>query len=127
MITVREIDHVVYRVHDVERTLGWYCGELGLEGVRVEEWRRGDAPFPSVRVNAGSIIDLIPGDPNDANVDHICFVVDPEALAEIAAPRFTVVEGPVPRFGARGMATSMYVRDPDGNLVELRAYPAASA
>jgi catechol 2,3-dioxygenase-like lactoylglutathione lyase family enzyme len=127
MITVREIDHVVYRVHDVERTLAWYCGELGLEGVRVDEWRRGEAPFPSVRVNPGSIIDLIPGDPNDANVDHICFVVDADALAEITAPRFTVVEGPVARFGARGMATSMYVRDPDGNLVELRAYPAASA
>lgn len=41
----------------------------------------------------------------------------------VAAGTFTVLDGPAPRFGARGTATSLYVRDPDGNTVELRWYP----
>ncbi|GLY05351.1 hypothetical protein Acsp01_57300 [Actinoplanes sp. NBRC 101535] len=41
----------------------------------------------------------------------------------IDAGGFDVVEGPVPRFGARGTGTSIYVSDPDGNTVELRWYP----
>ena len=43
----------------------------------------------------------------------------------VSSGRFTVVDGPDQRFGARGMATSVYVTDPDGTVVELRAYPSA--
>jgi len=59
----------------------------------------------------------------DRNVDHVCLVVSPVDLGAVASSgRFDVVEGPAPRWGARGMATSRYVRDPDGNVVELRHY-----
>eukprot|EP01041_Mallomonas_annulata_P019323 gene19322-biopygen12402 len=49
---VLELDHVVFRVADMERSVQWYRDLLGLEVVRLEEWRRGEAPFVSVRVTA---------------------------------------------------------------------------
>ncbi len=120
---VTGLDHIVLVCSDVERTLAWYCDLLGLDPVRVDEWRRGDVPFPSVRVDAGTIIDLIAGEPVDGRLDHFCLVVDPTDLDEIAASgEFAVVDGPARRFGARGDGTSLYVRDPDGTVVELRHY-----
>lgn len=123
-MNVHEIDHIVLTVSDVERSLRWYTELLGLDGERVEEWRAGDAPFPSVRIGPTCIIDLFAGDRSGTNLDHVCFLVD-EADVEAAAAddRFDVLEGPVPRWGARGMGSSVYVSDPDGNTVELRCYP----
>jgi len=117
-------DHLVLNVTDVERSLAWYCGELGLVPERVDEWQRGEVLFPSVRIDAHTLIDLLAVDRTGANVDHICLVVEPTDLAELAASgRFDVVDGPTDGlFGAQGFATSLYVRDPDGNVVELRAY-----
>ena len=125
MIRVQAFDHLVLVVADVERSLAWYTGVLGLEGERVDRWRAGQAPFPSVRIDATSIVDLVAGERADRNVDHFCLVVAPGTdLAALAGSgTFEVVEGPTgPRFGARGDAVSLYVRDPDGNVVELRAY-----
>jgi catechol 2,3-dioxygenase-like lactoylglutathione lyase family enzyme len=124
-VRVEGFDHLVLVCADVERSLAWYLDELGLEPVRVEEWRRGEVFFPSVRVSAGTIIDLIPGTVSGRNVDHLCLVVDRASVDHVATSgRFHVVDGPDERFGARGMATSVYVTDPDGTTVELRAYPA---
>ncbi|MBM9617514.1 VOC family protein [Streptomyces zhihengii] len=121
---VKDFDHVVLNVEDVERSLAFYCGPLGLEPVRVEEWRAGKVPFPSVRISPTAIIDLFRRPRGTSNVDHICLVVDPLDWQEVIdSGRFTVLEGPVGRFGARGDATSVYVEDPDGNTVELRWYP----
>jgi catechol 2,3-dioxygenase-like lactoylglutathione lyase family enzyme len=120
---VSAFDHLVLKCESVERTLEWYLDELGLEAVRVEQWRAGEVPFPSVRVDEGTIIDLVEGEPGPDRLDHLCLVVEPTDLAALAASgRFDVLEGPVPRFGARGMGTSLYVRDPDGLVVELRHY-----
>ena len=127
-VRVTGLDHVVLRVQDVERSLAFYQGVLGLQGVRVEQWRRGETFFPSVRVNDDVIIDLLaaPADHSGAeNVDHLCLVVEPiDWDAVVAAGTFDVVDGPDTRFGAHGDGQSLYVRDPDGNIVELRYYPA---
>ena len=123
-LRVKEFDHLVLNVQDVERALEFYCGPLGLEPVRVDEWRAGEVPFPSVRVTPTTIIDLLDRPRSESNVDHICLVVEPLDWHEvIASGTFTVLEGPVGRFGARGNAESVYVQDPDGNTVELRWYP----
>lgn len=123
-IEVVGMDHIVLRCANVEATLAWYTGVLGLAPLRVEEWRRGDAPFPSVRVTPGTIIDLFAGDPTGERLDHVCLEVAITDLAELPAihPDLDVVQGPVPRWGARGVGTSLYVRDPDGLVVELRHY-----
>ena len=117
------MDHIVLVVSDVERSVAWYRDHLQLDVLRFEEWRAGNAPFPSVRVNEGTIIDIIAGVRAERNVDHFCLVVEPTDLAElVASGRFEVLEGPVTRWGARGDGTSVYVTDPDGNVIELRHY-----
>ncbi|HLM19523.1 MAG TPA: VOC family protein [Acidimicrobiia bacterium] len=120
---VTGLDHVVLNVGDVERSLAFYCGELGLAPERADEWRRGEVLFPSVRVDAHTIIDLLAVARTGENADHLCLVVEPVDLEVVkASGRFEVVDGPATRFGARGNGTSLYVKDPDGNTVELRHY-----
>jgi catechol 2,3-dioxygenase-like lactoylglutathione lyase family enzyme len=119
------LDHIVLNCADVEQSLAWYCDELGLTPERVDEWRRGDTFFPSVRINDHTIIDLFPAERSGTNMDHVCLVIEPTDLGALAASgRFDVMgDGPVDGlFGAQGLATSLYVRDPDGNTVELRCY-----
>ena len=111
-------------VADVERSLAFYVDQLGLTPMRVDEWRRGEIFFPSVRVDPTTIIDLLAGEPTGENMNHFCLVIEPTDLDALKADgRFEVVDGPDTRFGAQGNATSLYVRDPDGNTVELRHYP----
>lgn len=129
-IRVQGIDHVVLRVRDLERSLGFYAGLLGCR-----EERRIDA-LGLVQLRAGAaLIDLVPADgplgraggaPAGAegrNVDHVALSIDPfdeaELRAELAA--HGVEAGEVgDRYGANGTGPSMYVRDPDGNVVELK-------
>jgi catechol 2,3-dioxygenase-like lactoylglutathione lyase family enzyme len=121
--TVTGLDHIVLTCTDIEKTLAWYLDELDLSGVRVEEWRRGEAPFPSLRVDEGTIIDLMPGTTEQGRLDHFCLVVAPTDLTAVRdSGRFDVVSGPARRYGARGDGTSLYIRDPDGTTIELRHY-----
>ena len=124
-IQVRALDHLVLAVDDVERSVAWYVDVLGLAPLRLEEWRRGEVFFPSIRIDEGTIIDLVAatGVAGRGNLDHFCLVVDEVDVDAVrASGELVVVEGPVRRWGARGDATSLYVRDPDGNVVELRWY-----
>lgn len=122
--TAFALDHIVLVVEDVERAMAWYQRHAGLAGERVDEWRAGQVPFPSLRVDEGTVIDLVPGlEGGHGHLDHVCFVVSVDDLEALrAVPELTIVdEGK--RFGARGVADSIYVRDPDDLLVEFRAYP----
>ena len=123
MSAAHGLDHLVLVVGDVERTLDWYGRHAGLAGERVDEWRRGEVFFPSLRIDAATLIDVLPGlgDPAErGHLDHICFVVDRDHLDRLAGELEVVDQGR--RWGARGEADSIYVRDPDGLLVEFRAY-----
>jgi catechol 2,3-dioxygenase-like lactoylglutathione lyase family enzyme len=120
---VHELDHIVLNVSDIARAVAWYSDMLGLAPERLDEWRRGDVPFPSVRINDRCVIDLLATERSGENMNHLCVVVDRGDVDAIASDsRFDLVGGPVQRWGARGDGTSVYVRDPDGNLVELRSY-----
>ena len=77
------IDHVVFNVTDPERSLAWWGDLLGLEPVRLEEWRRGEAPFVSVRISADTIIDLFQLERSGENVDHIAVTVEGADLTEL--------------------------------------------
>ncbi|MDQ6782135.1 MAG: VOC family virulence protein [Actinomycetota bacterium] len=127
-MAVVDLDHVVLVTADVEASLGWWSGLLGLPCVRAEEWRAGRAPFPSVRINDGTIIDLLAGEGIGANMDHLCVVITGTDIDRLATSGlFEVLGGPAPRLGARGEGRSLYVRAPEGTKVELRAYPSLVA
>ena len=133
VLHIREIDHVVLRVVDLERMLAFYCEALGCT---VE--RRQDA-IGLVQLRAGrSLIDLVPVDGKlgraggaapgreGRNLDHLCLRVDPFDAAAIAAfLKAKGIEcGPVEsRYGAQGEGPSIYVSDPEGNVVELKGPP----
>ena len=117
------LDHIVLNTTDAERSLRWYREVLGLEGERVDEWRRGEAPFPSVRIDDSTIIDLFQKVRGSENLDHFCLVMPADDWQQMVdAGTIPVERGPAKVFGARGMGTSIYTRDPDGNTVELRCY-----
>jgi glyoxylase I family protein len=127
------LDHVVLRVRDLDAALAFYCGALGCT-----EERRSEA-LGLVQLRAGaSLIDLVPvdsplgkaggsaPDPKAKNVDHFCLRIEPfdaEALAARLRAR-GVEPGEIgERYGADGYGPSMYLRDPDGNVVELKGPP----
>lgn len=128
MVRPVALDHIVLRVPDVEIALRWYLDVLGLEPVRVEEWRAGEAPFPSARVSGDSIIDFVArDDPVDSehrgHLDHLCVVVSEGDLdAVMDDDRVEVLSPVMDLYGARGVGRSIYVRDPAGIQVELRTY-----
>ena len=116
-------DHLVLVSPDPERLVDWYVRELGLVAERLEEWRRGEVFFVSLRVSPSFLIDVLPGDRSGVNMDHIALVVDGVDLDALAASgRFEIEMGPADLFGAQGTGRGVYLRDPDGNRVELRSY-----
>jgi catechol 2,3-dioxygenase-like lactoylglutathione lyase family enzyme len=131
-MTVCMLDHIVLNVEDVERSLRFYQDVLGLAAERVDVWRLKQIGFPSVRINASTLIDLVSAPKGDTdglpNLAHFCLVTDSPSLTEamhsLAGAGVEVETGPVMRWGARGNALSIYFRDPDRNLIELRTYQA---
>ncbi len=134
-IKVIKADHIVLNVQDVEASLHFYTGLLGMETTRLEEYRTGNAPFPSVRMGE-QLIDLFPPGIHEVSeftdferqrVNHFCVRISPEtALADIETylqQQGVVVQSRSARnFGAYGYGPSLYILDPDGNTVELKQY-----
>ena len=134
MIQIREIDHLVLRVIDLERMLEFYCGVLGCTVARRQE------EIGLIQLRAGrSMIDLVPVDsklgklggaaPGQTarNLDHLCLRIEPFDEARIRGHLDVhgIKAGKVQsRYGAEGQGPSMYVSDPEGNVVELKGPPA---
>jgi catechol 2,3-dioxygenase-like lactoylglutathione lyase family enzyme len=117
------VDHYVLVVPDVERIIAWYRDELGLQPERLEEWRRGEVLFASLRVSPTTLIDVFQGERTGVNMDHVALIVEDVDLDELAASgRFEIEMGPADLFGARGTGRGIYIHDPAGNRVELRTY-----
>ncbi len=124
------LDHIVLLVADIDAALGFYVDVLGLSPERVDEFRRGKVLFPSVRINADTLIDLLPvaSAPASAaqNMDHLCLNIEYSHWREIVeglpARGIEVEAGPMTLWGAHGDAIAVYIHDPDGNRVELRYY-----
>jgi catechol 2,3-dioxygenase-like lactoylglutathione lyase family enzyme len=116
-------DHIVLRSANPERLVDWYASTLGLEVLRLEEWRRNEVPFVSLRVSPTFLIDVMRGDRSGTNLDHVALTVADVDLDALAAEgRLDVVMGPADLYGAQGIGRGLYINDPDGNLVELRTY-----
>ncbi|MCP3766067.1 MULTISPECIES: VOC family protein [Streptomyces] len=134
------LDHIVLWVRDPVAAAGFYEKAVGLEPVRLDEFSAGEVPFPSVRVNEETILDLMPpamaermtmlpgaAEASGHPVNHVCLSLPAD---DFAALRDRLGEQSVPMtdlshdsFGARGLARrSFYFRDPDGNVFEARHY-----
>jgi len=130
MFRIRDIDHVVLRVSDLERMISFYTDVLGC----TVEWRRPDLGL--VHLRAGhAMIDLVPVDgmlgrkggaapgKEARNMDHVCLRVEPfeqDAIVRHLESHGARVGEIRPRFGAQGESVSIYVYDPEDNLVELK-------
>lgn len=121
-LTVTAIDHIVLPVPDVAAVVAWYRDELGLGVERQDLFDEGKVPFVSLRISPTTLIDVMPGEPSGTNVDHVAVVVEEDVDELAASGRFEVEIGPADLFGARGQGRGIYIRDPAGNLVELRNY-----
>lgn len=134
MFHIRDIDHLVLRVVDLETMLHFYCGALGCTVERRQD------EIGLVQLRAGrSIVDLVPVDgklgkaggaapgKEGRNLDHFCLRVEP--FDEPSIRRHLQAQGihvgPVSsRYGAEGEGPSIYLTDPEGNVVELKGPPA---
>lgn len=125
-IKIRNLDHVVVRVTDMDRALAFYTGVLGCP-----EERRVDR-LGLVQLRAGSsMIDLVPAGEavpvaGHGNMDHLAVRVDPfdePAIREHLARHGIEAPETATRYGAEGSGPSIYIRDPDGNTVELKGPP----
>lgn len=123
-VSVTGHDHIVLNVADPERSLAWYRDKLGLAAEREEQWRAGEVPFLSIRIDDTTLIDLLQADRDGANIDHFSLRVADDVDLEVVADsgEFDVVAGPMRIWGAQGHGLGLYVRDPDGNTVELKHY-----
>jgi len=129
------MDHIVLNVEDEEKIIAFYSKVLGLATERMEEYKDGRVPFPSVRLNPNTIIDLFPkrmwqtsayAGQGREHLNHFCFSLskdDWESLINrVKNNNVEIEEGPVSRWGAHGTGTSIYFRDPERNLIEARYY-----
>lgn len=135
MISIREIDHLVLRVSDLERMLQFYCTVLGC----TVERRLDDLGLVQLRAGR-SLVDLVPVDGRlgsaggaapgreGRNLDHFCFRVEPwdeQAIRRRLDESGVAAGESSQRYGAEGMGPSIYLSDPEGNTVELKG-PAAA-
>jgi catechol 2,3-dioxygenase-like lactoylglutathione lyase family enzyme len=129
MINVQSVDHVVLRVTDVEKVGAFYIDVLGGQWDR----RRDDIGLHHLRLG-NLMIDLVPVDSqlgrlggaapaaDGHNVDHVAFRVRPwDSDGIVEHLRRHGIEGEIKtRYGADGDGPSIYIRDPEGNGVELK-------
>jgi len=130
-IRVTAFDHLVLRVVDLERSMAFYGDLLGLAIEGVDDYRNGVRPFVSARLD-GQLIDLFPDPGYDpalgmsaTGMFHFCLRVagslEADVLPRVRAFGAEILEeAPVLRLGASGFARAIYVRDPDGHIVELK-------
>ena len=122
MVSIRSLDHLVLTVADPDRTAAFYVRHLGMEAVTFGEGRRA-LRFGGAKINlhqAGSEIAPYARRPTPGSAD-LCFLID-EPVADVRrALRADGIEctAPAPRTGACRPLMSIYLRDPDGNLIEL--------
>ncbi len=133
MLSIRQLDHVVLRVSDLRAMKRFYCEVLGCTVERERE----ELGLYQLRAGA-ALIDLVPVDgplglkggaapgAEGRNMDHFCLTVEPFDAEAITAHLRAHGADPAPvasRFGANGQGPSIYVPDPEGNVVELKGPP----
>jgi len=128
-MVIDRIDHIVITAFDVERTIDFYTRVMGMKAVTFGEGRRALA-FGRQKINlhqAGREFEPKALKPMPGSLD-LCFITETplaDVAAHLKANGVAIAEGPVPKTGALGPMTSIYFRDPDGNLIEVSHYDQA--
>jgi len=125
--TLTTLDHLVLTVRDIPKTLHFYVNALGMTDTRFNtagSTTRHALRFGDMKINLHQR-----GAEFEPKARHVaagsadlCFLTQtPLAIwqAHLEAEGVHILEGPVPRTGATGPITSIYLRDPDGNLIEI--------
>jgi len=126
-VRIDRIDHLVLTVMDIERTVAFYVEVLGMTEQKFGSGRIA-LSFGTSKINLhqrGREFEPIAAAPTVGSAD-LCLVVAETLdvlVAHLAAQGIPIEEGPVERTGAQGPIVSVYVRDPDGNLIELSNHP----
>ena len=130
MIALARLDHVVFRVADVPRAIAFWRDVLGCtlerdqSAIGLWQMRAGEALIDLVAVDGelGRMGGAAPGE-GGRNVDHVCLRVDPWDEAAIRAhldAHGVPVLGAGKRYGSEGDGPSLYIPDPEGNVIELK-------
>ena len=133
LMMVHAIDHIVFNVRDVDASASWYEQALSMERHVTRPETGGDErtylTFGVNKINLRPIAetqdDWFTGDVPTPGSEDLCFLTHtpPEAVAEhFRNLGIDVAEGPITKTGAQGSIRSVYVRDPDGNLIEVSSY-----
>jgi catechol 2,3-dioxygenase-like lactoylglutathione lyase family enzyme len=127
--TVDRLDHLVLNCRDVEITSSWYQRVLGMERDEFGPERRIALRFGGQKINVrpvdSSTRSWTTATKPVAGTADLCFVtaIGPgEVVRHLHQCGIEIVEGPVGKYGALGLITSVYCRDPDGNLIEISSY-----
>lgn len=124
---IDRLDHLVLTVADVDATCSFYHDILGMEIITFDHGRKA-LKFGRQKINVNSKragTSLVAKHPTPGSAD-LCFITEAaitDVLAELKNKMVPIVEGVVPRTGTLGSMSSIYLRDPDDNLVEISAYP----
>lgn len=125
-MNIARLDHLVLTVADIERTCAFYTRVLGMEVVRFGEGRTA-LRFGQQKINlhaADAVPGLVADRPTPGSGD-LCFITEvplAEIVVHLAQCGVPIIAGPGPRAGAIGTIQSVYIRDPDQNLVEISNY-----
>jgi catechol 2,3-dioxygenase-like lactoylglutathione lyase family enzyme len=127
-VNIDRLDHLVLIVSDLDADVRFYTQILGMEELTFGTGRKA-LRFGESKINLhqrGRELEPKADRPTPGSADLCLIVEEPIAAvaAELAAAGIAVVDGPVERTGAQGPISSVYVRDPDGNLIELSNYAA---
>lgn len=127
MIRILHLDHLVLTVRDLDATIRWYTDILGMELVTFGENRKA-LKFGNQKINLHPIpteINLVADKPSAGSAD-LCFITATpleEVIATLKSKNVPTLTDIVERTGANGKILSIYLRDPDLNLIELSNYP----
>ena len=126
-MNITALDHLVLTVADVARSIDFYTRVLGMEAITFGEGRKA-LRVGSQKINLHQLgAEVLPNAARaTAGSADLCLLTDtplPQVLAELAAHQIEAISDIVPRTGAVGAIESVYLRDPDGNLLEISRYP----
>ncbi len=128
---IERLDHLVLTVLDVEASVAFYTRVLGMHAISFGDHRRA-LTFGMQKINlhpADAPIKPHAAKPTRGSADLCLIASTPieQVMADLQQAGVAIEWGPVPRTGALGPVTSVYFRDPDGNLIEVSRYVAEAS